>query len=398
MGVHDTPLVLPPLAPSLSLADAIDLLRKRTGLKESISCPALVSPGGTSGEKSAYCDSKRQIAPRLEFSPKANSNGSKFSQGKSRSFGGATKKEKVESHGSLKGLKKAASTTQLPKISKTPGKVRPRDDERYGSRPTSKEGQQVSKQAAAAFWGMPLPPEEEAPIPQEEDDPGNLESVAGKKGFPLNELHRATSVPFEDVKEACRVFKRFAANSDADDVMDLRMMMSDFARVLCLVCQVNDTSDLDPEFLSEAFKCADRDGGGDIDIWEFVIWYSAFSFSEAVCLNKGAQDVRKLSRMFNVSIMDVDRYKKAFDRFDTDKSGFIEFDEFANLLSQLLKVPTGAELPRERVMKMWRTADSDGSGSIDFEEFVKFYRHCFDDRTGQKFDPFADYYKSFRKL
>ena len=36
----------------------------------------------------------------------------------------------------------------------------------------------------------------------------------------------------------------------------------------------------------------------------------------------------------------------------------------------LLKIPSGLELPEERLMSMWRNADKDGNGSIDFDEFV----------------------------
>jgi hypothetical protein len=34
--------------------------------------------------------------------------------------------------------------------------------------------------------------------------------------------------------------------------------------------------------------------------------------------------------------------------------------EFKNIISDLLKIPTGLDLPQERVMSMWRNADKDG--------------------------------------
>eukprot|EP00931_Biecheleriopsis_adriatica_P096924 TRINITY_DN7065_c0_g2_i1.p1 TRINITY_DN7065_c0_g2~~TRINITY_DN7065_c0_g2_i1.p1 ORF type:complete len:419 (+),score=92.33 TRINITY_DN7065_c0_g2_i1:52-1308(+) len=411
-------LILPPLAPTLPLSDAIDVLRVRTQLKESSSCPALAKPGCSL--ENDVCIAEGKVYPQWELTPRIEFKScEKFQLPAPQRLGSLASRKAAKREAELQQtalprkafLRKATSGTQLPRLTSAAKRERARkrmsqstplvplkggEDMLSGSRPSSKEGQQVSRQAAAAFWGMPLPPEEE-PAPQVEDDPANLESVAGRKAFPLNELHRSTSVPFDDVKEACRIFKRFADMNEVD-VMQSRLLMSHFEQVLCFLCCVKDASGLDADFVAEAFKCADRDGGGEIDIWEFVIWYSSFSFSEAICVSQTSQDIRKLARMFQVSVADLDRYKQCFDRYDKDSSGLIDLEEFQSLLTDLLKVPSNAELPQERVMKMWRAADIDGNGSVDFAEFVRFYMQFFDDRDGKAFDPFSDYYKGFRKM
>lgn len=99
-----------------------------------------------------------------------------------------------------------------------------------------------------------------------------------------------------------------------------------------------------------------------------------------------------------MNILNIERYKKAFDRYDLNSNGVIEFSEFKNIISDLLKIPTGLDLPQERVMSMWRNADKDGSGSIDFEEFVAFYVKVFGDTFETDFDPVADYYRSMRRI
>eukprot|EP00435_Cladocopium_sp_Y103_P001347 s2429_g1.t1 len=46
------------------------------------------------------------------------------------------------------------------------------------------------------------------------------------------------------------------------------------------VGDVSDASDLDKKFADRAFRAADRDSGGFIDVEEFAVWYSSFCFAE----------------------------------------------------------------------------------------------------------------------
>lgn len=267
-------------------------------------------------------------------------------------------------------------------------------------RPSSK-GQTVSRAAAAAFWGITLE-DGGSDLGDEEDFQGSTgfhrrSSQKAQTEFPLAALHVATSVPLSDLKEACGIFGRFV-RSDSEDITEAHLDMKDFESLLCHVTGVQDASELAPEFLKSAFHTADRNYTGDIDIWEFVTWYSAFSFSEAVCVNKFARETRDVARKHGMNILNIERYKKAFDRYDLNSNGVIEFSEFKNIISDLLKIPTGLDLPQERVVSMWRNADKDGSGSIDFEEFVAFYVKVFGDTFETDFDPVADYYRSMRRI
>eukprot|EP00434_Breviolum_minutum_P031727 symbB.v1.2.028059.t1/scaffold2934.1/size84817/1 len=256
-------------------------------------------------------------------------------------------------------------------------------------RPSSR-GQTVSRAAAAAFWGLTLE-DSGSDIGDEEEFQGShhVHRRASNKPpteFPLAALHAATSVPFADLKEACSIFERFG-HSESEDITQVRLDMEVFSTLLCHVTGAESVSDLSQEFVKSAFHTADRNHTGDIDIWEFVTWYSAFSFSEAVCVNKFARETRDVARKHGMSILNIERYKKSFDRYDLNSNGVIEFSEFKNIITDLLKIPSGLDLPQERVMSMWRNADKDGSGSIDFEEFVAFYVKVFGDTFETDFDP-----------
>lgn len=58
--------------------------------------------------------------------------------------------------------------------------------------------------------------------------------------------------------------------------------------------------------------------------------------------------------------------KRAFDRFDTDKSGSIDAAELAFILKALGQTPTQGEL-----LDMLNEVDQDGNGTIEFDEFCR---------------------------
>lgn len=56
--------------------------------------------------------------------------------------------------------------------------------------------------------------------------------------------------------------------------------------------------------------------------------------------------------------------KREFDRFDADKNGFIDRDEFAALVKSL-----GVELSEDKVGVAFRALDVNGNDRIEFNEF-----------------------------
>lgn len=211
-------------------------------------------------------------------------------------------------------------------------------------------------------------------------------------------LARKLGMPFDFLRDACETFKQFSNYSQTGLLRKSEVSMDDFSKVLCHCCNVTSVDELDAEFVDEHFRSADRDGSGSIDVEEFCIWHSSASFAEDFNLDESALEIRRISRRLGVNLVDVEKYHTMFRKFDSDGSGLIEYEEFARLLIQLLKVPEGHVLPPERVAGLWREADSDGGGEIDFEEFCKFYINRFVGDAGfhEDFD-FSSFYKSVRK-
>jgi len=103
--------------------------------------------------------------------------------------------------------------------------------------------------------------------------------------------------------------------------------------------------------------------------------------------------VDSLARKHNISSVDLDKIKKRFDQFDTDKSGEIEFDEFELMMGKLLGLGKPGDLPRERLERFWKEIDKDGSGSVDFSEFTEWYLKYFS--NSEAGGPLQAFYASF---
>mmetsp|Transcript_20176 Transcript_20176/g.35885 ORF Transcript_20176/g.35885 Transcript_20176/m.35885 type:complete len:502 (-) Transcript_20176:34-1539(-) len=305
---------------------------------------------------------------------------------------------------------------------------------------------QPSTEAAAAFWGIPMSElypkkkkrttvalEDEEPLPAELEqmdaddlDELNQEQLARRKKLEeeqerarkdrerkmkqaqlnsdmsdIRALANEMKLPMNDLKEACQIFREFAemagGEDDDDDLFQLVLNMSNFGTMLCRLCDVEDVSALSPEFVKRCSSAADRDGGGSIDVREFAAWYSAYSFSEELTLDSNGKEMRKLSRELGVSVMDIESFKKSFDTFDTDRSGKIDFDEFEQLITQLMKVPGGQQLSKNRVMSLWRTATG-GATVLWFSDFCVFYMSVLSPKATEHSDPFTDFYRNVRRV
>lgn len=58
-------------------------------------------------------------------------------------------------------------------------------------------------------------------------------------------------------------------------------------------------------------------------------------------------------------------FRKEFERFDADGSGYISLDEFAEVIKTL-----GADVPENELASVYNNLDSNGDGQLDFTEFM----------------------------
>eukprot|EP00913_Durusdinium_trenchii_P026360 g24735.t1 len=135
---------------------------------------------------------------------------------------------------------------------------------------------------------------------------------ASSKGPQLFQLAHELRIPAELARQATELFGRYS-DGEGPDLFQRRLRMINFPALLC-------------------------------DAWQWIWLYDDHR-------------TRRLAKKLGLEVVDVDDYRKAFDKFDTDGSGAIEIDEFQEILKHLLKLPPETELEPNRVANLFLIAD-----------------------------------------
>ena len=159
-----------------------------------------------------------------------------------------------------------------------------------------------------------------------------FQTFVQQSGPGVPELSHRVGLPQQVAKEAAHLFQRFAEIPKGGTIFDGKLQISQLSQVLVALCDVSDSSELDKKFADRAFRAADRDSGGFIDIEEFAIWYSSFCFAEEVTVRPQVRQTRELARQMGLEIWAIEKFRVAFDKYDADGSGEIEFDEFSDMV------------------------------------------------------------------
>jgi hypothetical protein len=110
-------------------------------------------------------------------------------------------------------------------------------------------------------------------------------------------------------------------------------------------------------------------------------------------LDERERVLRNAARRFDLDMQTAERIHRMFIEFDSDGTGFLDFDEFENVVAKMLKAKV-SDIPRARMLKFWQEIDSDGSGEVDFEEFIEYYMKYF---GGNSQDPATAIYSKLGK-
>jgi Ca2+-binding EF-hand superfamily protein len=121
-------------------------------------------------------------------------------------------------------------------------------------------------------------------------------------------------------------------------------------------------AELPRQMVNQNWLQADLDNDASIDFEEFLLWSINVGDNLAES-NHQEKHWKKLAETYGVELHEVDRLKKVFDRFDTDRSGLIDETEFASCIFALMKVKNPSDIPSKMLRRFWREATSNSGTS-----------------------------------
>lgn len=179
----------------------------------------------------------------------------------------------------------------------------------------------------------------------------------------LAKKHR---LPMETVKQAAEEFM----------VLDLdkngRLEQHEFEQAVRKRCDLDPAKPIPPHLLTQNWNDANLDNDGDLTFEEFLQWSVKNAFLEEMLVDPKDRELRALARNQNFNILQVEECRAVFDRFDFDKSGFIEEEEFRQVLAVLWNLPE-KELPGKRMRRFWSEVDTDRLGKVSFKSFAMWW-------------------------
>eukprot|EP00929_Paragymnodinium_shiwhaense_P076310 TRINITY_DN39210_c0_g1_i2.p1 TRINITY_DN39210_c0_g1~~TRINITY_DN39210_c0_g1_i2.p1 ORF type:complete len:860 (-),score=122.92 TRINITY_DN39210_c0_g1_i2:517-3096(-) len=111
---------------------------------------------------------------------------------------------------------------------------------------------------------------------------------------------------------------------------------------------------------------------GNVRFQDYLLWWSSVQFTEEVLVpDPRARMLREASRDLGLSLKDAEDIEYVFDKFDADRSGCLDEEEFVQVLKQLLHVR--AEVSSPTFKHYWQHATSGRDDKVTICMFLRWY-------------------------
>lgn len=180
------------------------------------------------------------------------------------------------------------------------------------------------------------------------------------------ELAKRHQMRIEEVRSVQREFHDLDKNHNGS------LSLDEFTDAVRRYCSIKDGATVPTHLLDQAwFKVAGDDASGGVDFDRFLTWRNRVSSTEEMLVSDPQERfLRQLAREHGLAMTDVDDMKKLFDRFDSDKNGYICENEFRTMMAILMQGTSPEDLPEQTVHRMWGEIDDRQTGIITFERFL----------------------------
>jgi len=209
-----------------------------------------------------------------------------------------------------------------------------------------------------------------------------LTSIRGRSPIPSEEpvAKKEEVMPFEsmmalarkhdlrvgEVKKKWEQFHLYDANGD------ISLSLQEFNCLVRGLCGIADDLPIPSHLVSKSWKEADGDGDGVISFEEFLAWSCGVQYCEEMMVPDPEERlVRKIARETGIDLVDVERVKAPFDKYDVEKIGLEEKD-FNLLICELLQSDL-EDYGEKRMRGHWQQVCNRRGGKVDFAKFAVWW-------------------------
>eukprot|EP00930_Biecheleria_cincta_P026089 TRINITY_DN1844_c0_g1_i8.p1 TRINITY_DN1844_c0_g1~~TRINITY_DN1844_c0_g1_i8.p1 ORF type:complete len:669 (-),score=184.44 TRINITY_DN1844_c0_g1_i8:244-2250(-) len=179
-------------------------------------------------------------------------------------------------------------------------------------------------------------------------------------------------VPLKVVQQTLREFHEL--DVDGNGVLTL----DEFEAALRKTTHVGPDEDLPEHLILKTWESIDSNKDNSVDFHEYFLWTLQAGWKEEVLVNdKQERQLRELAREYGVSVVDVEKLKRVFDKFDVDKSGTIDKDEFKAVICSLMKAEDASQVSHSMLNRYWKEADGNNDGLLELQEFMVWHFNFF---------------------
>lgn len=185
-------------------------------------------------------------------------------------------------------------------------------------------------------------------------------------------LAKKHGIPAQEVRQCADEFR--TVDSDRDG----KLSMQQFEILVRKRCDMTPGEQMPSTLAPTMQKAADQRGDGKVAFEDFLLWVWQCIFMEEMSATDSLErQQRNLARELGLDLPKLEYLRELFNDCDDDRSGFIEWPEFDQLVRSLLDAKEATDVSEALLRRYWSEASNTSSEQIGFPDFVRWYAKNF---------------------